>query len=149
MAVLKLQISNEQIAEAFFEDSFLLGIHTTLKYYRFIWEANRILGFQFRTDAESEVVFKNDRGRDYRFDIYASMEPMTKLCHYVYLNKSDGEYLLPQLKNFDLMWLVKGESLPEMEDRELLRQAIRSLPEVLHVVELLPAQVKDKQRLIF
>jgi hypothetical protein len=68
--------------------------------------------------------------------------------HYLYNNQFDGEYLLPEFKHLDFLWLIKGEAVSD-EELKLLMQSIRSLPGVQLVNEMTNEKIKHKQHLIF
>ncbi|MEI7964433.1 MAG: IPExxxVDY family protein, partial [Chitinophagaceae bacterium] len=125
---LKLKIDNEALAEEFFEDSLLLGIVMPVKDYQFSWQLNQLLGFNFRVNNDFEIELKKKQ-RKYFFSIYEYAVPSITLTHYLYNNQFDGEYLLPEFKHLDFLWLIKGD-LPNAEELKELMQAIRSLPGV-------------------
>jgi len=144
---LKLKIDNEALAEEFFEDSLLLGIVMPVKDYQFSWQLNQLLGFNFRVNNDFEIELKKKQ-RKYFFSIYEYAVPSITLTHYLYNNQFDGEYLLPEFKHLDFLWLIKGD-LPNAEELKELMQAIRSLPGVLLVTEMTNEKIKNKQHLIF
>lgn len=143
---MKLKIDNETLAQEFFECTRLLGIVAPVKDYQFTWHINQILGFKFRINNNLEIQLKK-KERNYFFSIYEYEVPACTLVHYLYNNQYDGEYLLPEFKHLDFLWLVKGE---EMEDEELytLQQSIKSLPGVQLVNEMTHEKIKNKQHLI-
>jgi hypothetical protein len=144
---LKLKIDNEALAEEFFEDSLLLGIVMPVKDYQFSWQLNQLLGFNFRVNNDFEIELKKKQ-RKYFFSIYEYAVPSITLTHYLYTNQFDGEYLLPEFKHLDFLWLIKGD-LPNAEELKELMQAIRSLPGVQLITEMTNEKIKNKQHLIF
>ncbi len=144
---MKLKIDNESIAEEFFEDSLLLGIVAPVKDYLFGWQLNQVLGFNFRVNHDIEIKL-NKKQRTYYFSIYEYTVPAAGMTHYLYNNQFDGEYLLPEFKHLDFLWLIKGEDVGK-EDLLSLMQAIRSLPGVQLVNEMTNEKIKHKQHLIF
>jgi hypothetical protein len=144
---MKLKIDNETLAQEFFEDSLLLGIVAPIKDYQFSWQLNQILGFNFRVNNDFEIQLKK-RDRKYFFAIYEYAVPSTCLVHYLYNNQFDGEYLLPEFKHLDFLWLIKGEAVSP-EELKALMQSIRSLPGVQLVNEMTNEKIKHKQHLIF
>ncbi|TSA43070.1 MAG: IPExxxVDY family protein [Chitinophagaceae bacterium] len=144
---LKLKIDNEALAEEFFEDSLLLGIVMPVKDYQFSWQLNQLLGFNFRVNNDFEIELKKKQ-RKYFFSIYEYAVPSITLTHYLYNNQFDGEYLLPEFKHLDFLWLIKGD-LPNAEELKELMQAIRSLPGVQLITEMTNEKIKNKQHLIF
>ena len=125
-AVQKLKIDNDELAEEFFEDALLLGIVAPIKDYLFSWQLNQLLGLDFRVNNEIEIQLKKSQ-RTYFFNIYEYAVPAISLTHYLYNNEHDGEYLLPEFKHLDFLWLIKGDTI-SAEDLKLLIQSIRMLP---------------------
>src|SRR6478736_519390 len=144
---MKLKIDNETLAQEFFEDSLLLGIVAPIKDYQFSWQLNQILGFNFRVNNDFEIQLKK-KDRRYFFAIYEYAVPSTCLVHYLYNNQFDGEYLLPEFKHLDFLWLIKGETVPDEECRKLI-QSIKNVNDVQLVAELTNEQIKNKGNLIF
>ena len=147
MATQKLKIDNEALAEEFFEDSLLLGIVAPIKDYYFTWQLNQLLGFKFKVNNDIEIQLTRKQ-RKYFFSIYEFAVPTITLVHYLYNNRFDGEYLLPEFKHLDFLWLIKGD-IVEADDLAGLIQAIKSLPGVQLVKEMTNEKIKNKQHLIF
>jgi hypothetical protein len=74
--------------------------------------------------------------------------PTRSLSHFVYNNQFDGEYLLPEFKHLDFLWLMKGEEAGEEMVNETMA-AIRSIPGVQLVLELSHEKIKNKEHLVF
>ena len=143
----KLKIDNEALAEEFFEDAALLGIVAPIKDYQFGWQLNQLLGFGFRMNNDIEIQLKKKQ-RKYFFGIYEYAIPAISLTHYLYNNQYDGEYLLPEFKHLDFLWLIKGDPITA-DDLNILLQSIRTLPGVQLVNEMTNEKIKNKQHLIF
>jgi hypothetical protein len=143
----KLKIDNEELAEEFFEDSLLLGIVAPIKDYQFSWQLNQLLGLDFRVNNDIEIQL-NKKNRKYFFSIYEYAVPAITLTHYLYNNQHDGEYLLPEFKHLDFLWLIKGDPITT-EDLKILIQSIKTLPGVQLVTEMTSEKIKHKQHLIF
>ncbi len=143
----KLKIDNEELAEEFFEDSLMLGIVAPIKDYQFCWQLNRLLGLDFRINNDIEIQLTKKK-RTYFFSIYEYAIPSISLAHYLYNNQYDGEYLLPEFKHLDFLWLIKGDPVAA-EDLKILIQSIRTLPGVQLVTEMTNEKIKHKQHLIF
>src|SRR3954447_9516161 len=116
---MKLKIDNETLAREFFEDAVLLGIVAPVKDYQFSWQLNQVLGFDFRINHGYEIQLTK-KERRYFFSIYEYAVPSTSLTHYLYNNQFDGEYLLPEFKHLDFVWLIKGEYVPAEELKALI-----------------------------
>jgi hypothetical protein len=144
---MKLKIDNETIAQEFFEDSILLGIVAPVKDYQLCWQLNQVLGFDFRINNDFEIQLSK-KERKYFFSIYEYQVPSTCLIHYLYNNQFDGEYLLPEFKHLDFLWLMKGEYVSKEELKALI-YSIKTLPGVQLVTEMTNEKIKHKQHLIF
>jgi hypothetical protein len=143
----KLALNNHELAEEFFEDTRLLGVIAPVKDYQFCWQLNGMLRMDFRINNEIEIQLKRKK-RDYFFSVYEYCEPTGTLGYYVYNNKFDGEYLLPEFKHFDFLLLMKGDIVSD----ELLRQtidSIRAIHGVQLVTELTNEKIKNKEHLVF
>jgi hypothetical protein len=67
--------------------------------------------------------------------------------HYLYSNHYKGEYLLPELKHIDYIWLVKGSYYKDEEIRWLM-EGIRKIAHVQLVTTLRPGELKSRENLI-
>lgn len=143
----KLILDNNLISEIFFEETRLLGITAPLKNYQFCWQLNNYLGFHFRLNNEIEIHLKR-KNRNYFFSIYESDVPNSSLVHYLYHNYFDGEYLLPEFKHIDYLWLMKGD-IVEDEKCDWLKKAIKQMQGVQLVAELTNEQIKNKGNMVF
>lgn len=144
---MKFTLDNKDLTDGFFEDTKLLGIQAPISDYRFCWHVNRELGVDFRANPEIEIQL-NKKGRTYFFPIYEYCEPSTCLVHYLYDNQHDGEYLLPEFKHLDYLWLMKDDYVPQ-ESLQKLIQSIKTIDGVQLVVELSPDKIKNKEHLVF
>jgi hypothetical protein len=144
---MKLKIDNDALIEEFFEGTLLLGLVAPIKDYQFSWQLNQTLGFDFRINNEIEIQL-NKKSRTYFFSIYQYAVPSTSLVHYLYNNQFDGEYLLPEFKHLDFLWLIQGDEITP-DELNALMQSIKSLPNVQLVTEMTNEKIKNKQHLIF
>jgi hypothetical protein len=144
---MKLKLNMDDLTDEFFEDSRLLGIVAPVKDYQFCRQLNNHLRFDFRIRNEMEIQLTRKQ-RKYFFGIYEYPEPNSSLKHYLYNNQFDGEYLLPEFKHLDFLWLLKGDRVSDGMLKDLL-QSIRAINGVQLVVELTNEKIKNKGHLIF
>lgn len=144
---MKLKLDIDSLNEDFFEDTRLLGIIAPVKNFQLCWKLNNLLGFNFRLNADIEIHLKK-RTRSYYFNIYESKEPNSFLSHFLYHNQFDGEYLLPEFKHMDFLWLMKGDSV-ENEKCNWIKEAVKSIAGVQLVTELTNEQIKTKGNMVF
>src|SRR5919202_4990680 len=139
---MKLVLDTKDLAEGFFEEARLLGIMAHIKDYQFCWKLNNLLGLDFRINNDIEIQLTK-KTRNYFFAVYEYAEPTTALVHYLYNNQFDGEYLLPEFKHLDFLWLLKGDDVDE-RSIQYLKESIRSINGVQLVVELTNEKIKNK-----
>jgi len=143
----KLSINNHDLAEAFFSDTRLLGIMAPIKNYQFCWQLNNLLNIDFRINHELEIRLKKKK-RDYYFSVAEYHEPSGSLSHYLYNNKDEGEYLLPELKHLDFLWLMKDDCVTDVDLLHII-SVVRSIAAVQLVIELTPEKISHKEHLVF
>ncbi|MER3498591.1 MAG: IPExxxVDY family protein [Chitinophagaceae bacterium] len=144
---MKLVLDNEGMTEGFFEDTRLLGIMVPVKDYQLCWQLNSLLGMDFRINNDIEIQLSKKK-RNYFFAVYEFAEPSTSLIHYVYNNRFDGEYLLPEFKHLDFLWLMKGDPVPEEKFLHLIN-TVKTINGVQLVVELTIEKIRNKDHLVF
>ena len=143
----KLILDTQDITDGFFEDTRLLGIMAPMKDYQFCWQLNNILDVDFRVNNDIEIQLKK-KNRNYFFSLYEYQEPATALEHYIYNNQFDGEYLLPEFKHLDFLWLMKGDIVTDVMLQQQVEN-IKSIAGVQLVVELTNEKIKNKEHLVF
>ncbi len=144
---MKLRIDNAAMLEDFFENTRLLGIVTSLEQYRLCWHLNQIFNFDLRINNNLEIQLKKNT-RTYFYPIYQYGELSGTIKHYIYNNEDDGEYLLPEFKHINFLWLMKDDVMKD-EEVAIFMKSIRTLLSVQLVVELTNEKIKNKQHLIF
>ncbi len=143
---MKLKLDNDTISEDFFTDTRLLGIIAPVKNYQFCWHLNNLLGYNFRlnTDIDKQL---HKKSRQYFFSVYQHPEN-NFLSYYLYHNHCDGEYLLPEFKHMDFLWLMKGDFVDEFKCTSIIA-SVKSLISVQMVAELIYDKIKNKEHLVF
>jgi hypothetical protein len=144
---MKLKIDTETLIEEFFDSTCLLGIVAPVKDYLFSWHINQAMGYQLTINHSIEIQLRK-KERNYFFSIYEYAVQGTNMVHYLYNNEDDGEYLLPEFKHLDFLWLAKGEEMSK-EEVSALQKSLRLLPAVQLVTEMTDEKIKNKQFLIF
>ncbi|RYY10127.1 MAG: IPExxxVDY family protein [Chitinophagaceae bacterium] len=147
MSVLKLKLDNDDITSAFFDEIRILGIVCPMQDYMFSWNVNKHLGMNFRINNSMEIQLRK-KNRNYFFSIYDFKPANRALVHFIYSNQYEGEYLLPELKHLDYLWLLKNDTVSDTEVSELM-QAVKKIPGVQLVTEMQPDKIKNKQHLLF
>jgi hypothetical protein len=144
---MKLTLDNKELTDCFFEDTHLLGIMAPVKDYQFCWHLNSSIGLDFRLNNDIEIKLIKKK-RSYFFSVYEYSEPNRFLSHYVYNNQYEGEYLLPEFKHLDFLWLMKGDEVSDAALQETI-QTIKAINSVQLVLELTNEKIKNKEHLVF
>ncbi|MEO7045125.1 MAG: IPExxxVDY family protein [Ferruginibacter sp.] len=143
---MKLKIDNHTLVEDFFDTTRLLGIVAPVKDYVLSWHINQLLGYNFRINNSLEIQLQK-KDRNYFFSIYEYKVAGCCMVHYLYNNQDDGEFLLPEFKHLDFLWLAKGEDM-ENDELKWLQQSLKNIPSVQLVNEMTNEKIKNKQHLI-
>lgn len=143
---MKLKIDNETLVEEFFYCTRMLGIVAPMKDYQFSWLVNQYMGFSFRINHNLEIQLRK-KERNYFFSIFEFRASSCTTQHYLYNNQFDGEYLLPEFKHLDFLWLIKEED-NLIADVPAIQRWLKVLPGVQLVVEMTNEKIRNKQHLI-
>src|SRR5690606_5406631 len=110
MASSKLVLNTKELTDEFFDETRLLGIMAPMKDYQFCWQLNAFMNMDLRNNPEIEIQLIRKK-RTYYFSVYSYLEENSSLCHFIYKNHIDGEFLLPEFKHLDFLWLMKGDTV--------------------------------------
>ena len=144
---MKLKLNIDDLTGEFFEDTRLLGVVAPVKDYQFCWQLNNRLRFDFRINNDIEIQLTKKQRR-YFFEVYQYSEANNSLQHFLYNNQFDGEYLLPEFKHLDFLWLLKGDLVTDDKLKDLI-SSVKAIPGVQLVMELVHDKIKNKGHLIF
>ena len=143
----KLLLNTKELTDDFFEETRLIGIMAPVKDYQFCWYINTSMGMDFRINNDIEIQLTKKK-RNYFFAVYEFSEPTGSLSHYVYNNQFDGEYLLPEFKHLDFLWLMKGDEISDPSLQQIIH-SIQAISGVQLVVELTNEKIRNKEHLVF
>ena len=144
---MKLKLDLEELTNDFFAETRLFGIVAPVKDYQFCWQLNNFLRFDFRINNEIEIQLSKKQ-RKYFFGVYEYPEPNSSLVHYLYNNQFDGEYLLPEFRHLDFLWLLKGDAVENTMLQDLMH-SVKNINAVQLVTELTNEKIRNKGHLIF
>jgi len=144
---MKRKLDIDELANDFFENARLLGIVAPLKAYQLCWQLNNQLRFDFRINNQIEIQLDKKK-RKYFFCVYECPQSYSALTHYLYSNHFEGEYLLPEFRHLDFLWLLKGDTVDDSALSELVN-AVRKVNGIQLVTELTNEKIKNRGHLIF
>ena len=142
----RFQLDIEEMTGEFFYNARLLGIVASITDYRLCWSVNQLFRFKFRLNNDIEIQLTK-RHRKYYFPIYEYCEPQSSMKHYIYNNQHDGEFLLPEFRNLDFLWLLKGDPADDEEISAMIT-SLKKISFVQLVVELTNEKILNKEHLI-
>lgn len=144
---MKLRITNDDLADEFFSDVQLIGIVSTLRGYKFCWLLNHHLSIDFRLHPDMEVQLEK-RKLLYYFNIYSFVDTDVNVSYLLYENESKGEYLVPEFKNLDYLWLIRSEENDMAETKEKLLEKLRKLDIIQMATYIQIENIKSRENLI-
>jgi len=133
------------MSDNFFEDTRILGIACTLKNYHFCWHVDRLLQIGFQTSVDLQIPMEKNR-RSYSFTVYEYIHQTEQQEHFLYSNKHEGEFLLPELQHFDFNWLIRDPFHDESAFSRI-QFMIKEIPGVQLVAEVAHDKIKSKDNL--
>ncbi|MEN9952826.1 MAG: hypothetical protein RLZZ520_1094 [Bacteroidota bacterium] len=142
---MKFRLDDDMMSDNFFEDTRILGIACTLKNYQFCWHIDQLLQIPFQTSADLQIPMEKNR-RSYSFTVYEFIHQLTQQEHFLYSNKHEGEFLLPELQHLDFIWLIR-DPLHDAEAFSRIQQRIKEIPGVQLVTEVAHDKIKSKDNL--
>jgi hypothetical protein len=144
---MKLKLDLDELAEEFFRDTRLIGIVAPIKDYQLCWQLNQLLTIDFRNNNDIEIQLKRKK-RDYYFAVFQYSEVNNSLVHYLYNNQFDGEYLLPEFRHLDFLYLLKGDVVSDDFLHQLM-ETVKDITGVQLVMELAHDKIRNKGHMIF
>ncbi len=133
----KLVLDNQFVVESFFEDTYIIGVVTPLRYYQFVAQVNRMLHTDFEYDIENPLIIN-----EIEFPVYQWEDHAEAASHYLYANRLPDALLMYEIPTVDYVWVVKKEHRHH-EHKQALITALKSLAFVQFVTpmqyDLLPS----------
>lgn len=144
---MKLKLTNVDLVDEFFYNVLAIGIVSTLKGYKFCWSINHHLSIDFRLHPDIEVQLEKHRLL-YYFNIYSFDDKDSNISHLLYENESKGEFLVPEFKHLDYIWLLRFEDEISITSRDLILDRLRQLDIIQMATFMQLDIIKSKENLI-
>jgi hypothetical protein len=122
----------------------LLAISCHAKNYKFCWEVNQHLHFNFLRKADYTL---KENNTEVSFPIYEYEDEENGTTYQLIENYGGDGYLLKDYKKTDFLLLIKGNYNQQIIDT--IKNKLSELKNVLMVIELNPNEIKSKENLIF
>jgi hypothetical protein len=144
---MKFKLTNEDLSDEFFDNVEIIGIVSTLKGYKFCWTLNHHLSIDFRLHPDVEVQLEKHRLL-YYFNIYSYQDEDTNVTHMLYENESKGEFLVPEFKHLDYIWLLRLNEGDSNFSNVLLLEKLRQL-DIIQMASIIKLNnIRSKENLI-
>ncbi len=125
-------------------DFHLIGISCHSKDYRLCWELNKLLSIDLSRTEDLDLNLKTSIGQ---FSFYEFIDEENYSEYFLISNRSAKGFLLPEQKNTDFLFMIKGTPYDSLVT-ELLEK-ISSSEIVLTSYKIDVDSLKSKQNLLF
>ena len=139
-------MADKKIKNELDTDYHLVGIASSLKEYKLCHYLNELLGCDFRK-LEPLSFEPKDRTRKIQFSVFKAGDDEDMNTFVVFTNKNLGEFLLPEVNNFDYIIQVTGKY--PAEEIKTLAEKIKQFPDVMMSAEIPLKRIKSKERLVY
>ena len=128
-----------------FEYDFLLyGIVSQEKAHRLAWFLNKISPYKFSRDEDYGLEISS---KPCAFAQFSFVDEENHTTYILLSNKDESQFLIPELKNFDYLLLIKGAL--DFFEKETLKNNIKTVPTIQIIFEVETEKLKSKQNLIY
>jgi len=122
----------------------LFGISCRTKNYRICWELNNALGIDLKRADDFIIDKKLVTGS---FAFYEFFDNENHISYHLIANKSKNGNLLPEKKNIDFIFLIKGVINKDYTLK--IQHKINTISVILTSFPVNPNELKSKQNLLF
>ncbi len=151
MATKKLMLKFDavDVSSMFFEHAYILGIVSPFPDYQLCWHLNNTFDIDFRQNQELQVKFTR-KTIEHFYSVFEYRVPGTTIVHYLYNNKYVGDFLLPEYKNLDFIWLIQcdEDEFSDINPIEIV-QKLNTLNQVQLATQMQIEKIKNKSYLVF
>ena len=142
-----LKIDLSILEDDFFNGVHLIGISSALQCFELCLQLNKKMGYKLKLNPSIQLEYlKNNR--KYYFKVYQTNDLKNQVKHYLYVNVDDGQYLMPEIKNVDYIFMVKSNFTNNEYFNKIL-QNIKSFSFIQLAFEINIKQLKNPSNLLF
>lgn len=142
----KLTINNSLLAQEYFEDASLIGIQCPLEPHRMVWQINNRCQYNFEYQPASDINLTK-KGSSFSYPVFMCQELRFAMQHIIYTNQQRGEYLLPELRHFDFIWMLKTDR-PIFNLVSLLVEELKTIEKVQVAIQVDAEKIIRKKHLV-
>lgn len=137
-------MAKRQLIELEF-DFIIWGINSSIEDYRLCLQLNQCLRWKLKREQEIEFYSPQIKGFKY-FNTYKYKNEIDFYTIELIQNRTNGNILIPELKNIDYLFLLHGEV--EYFEPEIFTNLLIKIPGVQSVIELNVDSLKSKHNLL-
>lgn len=127
-------------------DFLMLGISCHYRDYRMAWLLNQHLEINF-SKTDPYTLFEKKNNQEFEFPLFIFDDEENYLFWNLVSNKTLGQLIIPEKKEFDYFVIIKGSY--DFIDKDQLINKIKNIPGIILCSELFPESLKSKKNLFF
>lgn len=137
-------MAKKQFIDVVFDFS-IWGINSGMEEYRLCLNLNQHLSWHLKR--VNDIEFYSPQIKAFKhFNAYKYINTQDFYTLELIQNKNGGNILIPELKNFDYLFLLHGED--DYFDREAFSQLLEKIPGIQSVIQLEVNSLKSKHNLL-
>jgi hypothetical protein len=129
-------------------DFTLLALVCQLRGFKLAWYINQLLSVKLVKEKDIQLQFTNHQSplliANY---VFTTEHTELRLIRNLSVHESETGYLVPELKQFDFLLMLRGEG--DYIDRENLSQTLQQIPGLQYLKTIDHENLKSKENLIF
>lgn len=138
----RLILDDSFLEEEFFEDVVLIGIVCARKPHQLAWFLREYTGYLFERNHD----YQNIKD-DLIFPVFYLEDQLQFIEHFLFTNRIQKEFLMPEAKNIDFIWMIKS-SMQRLTLRDKILPHLKNIPCIDYAFEINPTALKSRQVLV-
>jgi len=136
---------NKNIIDSISFNFNIWGINSALEDYRLCWLLNKILDWKLKR--VDDIAFYHQKEKRYiNFNAYKYVNELDFYTIEIIKNKHDGNILIPEMKNFDYIFLFQGEE--DYFNKDEITQVLKQIKGIQSIFEIDIENIKTKYNLL-
>ncbi|QQR99185.1 MAG: IPExxxVDY family protein [Sphingobacteriales bacterium] len=136
---------NKNIIDSISFNFNIWGINSPLEDYRLCWLLNKILDWKLKR--VDDIAFYQQKEKRYiNFNAYKYVNELDFYTIEIIKNKHDGNILIPEMKNFDYIFLFQGEE--DYFNKDEITQVLKQIKGIQSIFEIDIENIKTKYNLL-
>lgn len=142
----KYKLDEVSMEQAFFEDTAIIGMVSSLPVYRLCWMLNSYFDIDFVCEPDMTVELVAKGGTSTFLPVYQYQFPNSLNRYLLYKLKAENASLLPEIGKMDYVWLV--QTTDAEDDAIDISNSLKKIPDVMLSQILERQQLKNTRNLL-